>query len=142
MQDTARLFAYSTWGLMISLGIIIFTHPFFQFMNESMFTLIGIPLAFGFLYFNLIHVVIKRFVRKVVNPTNFHMLLALLIFLPPFLWIIIMNKPYGTEDFLLIAVLLAAVAAATSMGNKAGIKARYEYIQLLKKAQKKDTANS
>ena len=142
MQDTARLFAYSTWGLMISLGIIIFTHPFFQFINESLFTLIFIPLAFAFLYFNLAHVAVKRFIRKVVAPTNLHILLALLIFLPPLAWIIIMNKPYETEDFLLILVLLIAIVSGTIMGNKAGIKARYEYIQMLKEAQKKSKASS
>ena len=142
MQDTARMFAYSTWGLMISLGIVIFTHPFFQFINESFFTLIFIPLAFAFLYFNLIHVAVKRFIRKVVAPTNLHILLALLIFLPPFAWIIIMNKPYGTEDFLLIIVLLTAIVAGTILGNRAGIKARYEYIQMLKEAQKKSVEGS
>ncbi len=53
-----------------------------------------------------------------------------------------MNKPYETEDFLLILVLLIAIVSGTIMGNKAGIKARYEYIQMLKEAQKKSKASS
>jgi len=135
MQDGARFFAYSTWALMISLGIIIFTHPFFQFIDQSIFTLITIPLAFAFLYFNLIHVAIKRFIRKVPAPTNLHTLLALLIFLPPIIWIILMNKPYGYEDLILILLLITATVWGTLSGNKSGIKARYEYIQQIKKMQ-------
>ena len=135
MQDGARFFAYSTWALMISLGIIIFTHPFFQFIEQSLITLITIPLAFAFLYFNLNHVAIKRFIRKVPAPTNLHILLAFLILLPPLLWIIVMNKPYGYEDILLILLLITATIIGTLSGNKSGIKARYEYIQQVKKMQ-------
>lgn len=142
MQDGARFFAYSTWALMISLGIIIFTHHFFQFISQSLFTLAVIPLGFGFLYFNLIYAAIKRFIRKVPAPTNLHLLLALLILLPPFIWILIMNKPYGFEDLLLILMLIAATVTGTQLGNKAGIKARHEYIQLIKETQKKDRSDT
>ncbi len=135
MQDGARFFAYTTWALMISLGIIIFTHPFFQFIDQSLLTLALIPLAFAFLYFNLTHVAIKRFIRKVPAPTNLHMLLALLIFLPPFLWIFIMNKPYGYEDLILILLLISATVLGTLSGNKSGIKVRHEYIQQIKDLQ-------
>lgn len=142
MQDGARFFAYSTWALMISLGIILFTHPFFQFISQSIFTLVVIPLGFGFLYFNLIYAAIKRFIRKVPAPTNLHLLLALLILLPPLIWIIIMNKPYTYDDLLLILLLIVAAIAGTQLGNKAGIKARHIYIQMIKEAHKKKSSNT
>lgn len=137
MQEGARFFAYSTWALMISLGIIIFTHSFFQFIGQSLFTFAVIPLGFGFLYFNLIYVAIKRFIRKVPAPTNLHIALSVFIFLPPFIWIILMNKPYLIEDFILIIILIIASYFGTTMGNKAGIKARFEFVQQIKEAQSK-----
>lgn len=137
MKDGARFFAYSTWAVMISLGIIIFTHPFFQFMSQSNTTLYLILLGFGFLYFNLTFIVVKRYIKKVPVPTNIHILLSFLVFIPPTGWIVMMNRPFTQIELLLFLILILASVSGTIIGNRAGIKARYEYIQKLKKHQKK-----
>lgn len=135
MQDKARFFAYATWVTTISLGTIIFTHLFFQVMSESIFLAILISLCFGFLYFNLTYASIKRYIRKVPAPTNSHMVLAALIFLPPAGWLMIMNQPVQQNDLLLMVMLILSSICGTIYGNRAGIKARFEFVQKLKEYQ-------
>lgn len=136
MQDKARFFAYATWVITISMGIIIFTHHFFQFMSDSVLILVLIALSFGFLYFNITYAAIKRYIRKVPAPTNMHVVLAILIFLPPFAWLVIMDQPVDQYDLLLMVMLILSSVCGTIYGNRSGIKARYEYIQKLKEYQR------
>jgi hypothetical protein len=142
MQDKARFFAYATWVTTISLGIILFTHQFFQFMSESVLVLTIIGLSFGFLYFNLTFAAIKRFIRKVPAPTKMHIVLAILIFLPPAGWLVIMDQPFNQEDLILMALLILSSICGTIYGNRYGIKARYEYVQKLKQYQKERSEKS
>ena len=135
MQDAARFFAYSTWALMISVAIVIFSHLFFGFMSESVWAAVIIALGFGFLYFNFTFAAIKRFIRKIPAPTNSHILLAILIFLPPAIWILTINQTFTQNDLLLILALILSTVLGVIYGNRAGIKARYEYIQKLKERQ-------
>lgn len=137
MQNTARFFAYSTWVIMISLGIVIFTHQFFQFMGESLIIALFITTGFGLLYFNLTFAAVKRFIKKVPAPTNLHILLGFLIFTPPAGWIIIVNSAFTQSEILLMLFLVSGILAGTVYGNRAGIKARYEYIQKLKEYQRR-----
>lgn len=142
MQDKARFFAYVTWVTTISLGIIIFTHHFFQFMSESILMKILVSLSFGFLYFNITYAAIKRYIQKVPSPTNTHIALAILIFIPPSGWLIIMDQPFHQNDLILMAVLILASVSGTIYGNRSGIKARYEFVQKLKQYQKEMNENS
>ncbi len=137
MQNGARFFSYSTWVVMISLGIVIFSHQFFQFMYSSLAIAITIIAGFGFLYFNLTHAAIKRFIKKVPAPTNLHIFLGLLIFLPPAGWIMVTNQPFNQFDLLLLLFLILGIVTGTIYGNRSGIKARYEYIQKLKEYQQR-----
>lgn len=105
-------------------------------MSESLLAMALIALGFGFLYFNITYAAIKRYIRKVPAPTNTHIALAILIFIPPSGWIVIMDQPINQNDFLLMVVLILSSACGTIYGNRAGIKARYEYVQKLKQFQK------
>jgi CDP-diglyceride synthetase len=135
MQDKARFFAYATWVTTISLGTILFTHLFFPVMYESIFLMILISLCFGFLYFNLTYASIKRYIRKVPAPTNSHIALAVLVFIPPGTWLLIMNQPIQQNDLLLFVLLILSSICGTIYGNRAGIKARFEFVQKLKEYQ-------
>lgn len=140
MQDGARFFAYSTWVVMISLAIILFTNRFLTFVSDPGWVGLATLLAFGFLYLNLTYAAVKRYIRKVPAPTNLHYLLALLVYLPPAVWILTISESAEGSEFLLLAVVAAACILGAIYGNRSGIKARYEYVQKLK--QQKDTVES
>ncbi|MDX1640640.1 MAG: hypothetical protein R3220_03015, partial [Balneolaceae bacterium] len=108
MHDKARFFAYSTWAIMISLAIILFTNRFLNLIAEPGWKGLGILLIFGFVYMNLTYTVVKRYIRKVSAPTQLHYLLGVFIFIPPSCWIIISRTGITTDQILLVAVLALA----------------------------------
>lgn len=136
MQDGARFFAYATWTMMISLAIIMFTNRFLEFVLEPGWVGILILLAFGFIYFNLTYAAIKRYIRKVPSPTNWHIGLGVIIYLPPAAWIISFSDRYDNHSIMILLVVALGCIIGTMVGNKAGIKARFEYVQKLKKHAK------
>lgn len=142
MQDGARFFAYATWSLMVSLAIIIFTHSFLDMISRPGWLGTVVLLAFGFIYLNLTYAAVKRFIRKVPAPTQAHLFLAFLIYLPPFIWIYASASAISTTEILIFSVLAIACAMGAWNGNKAGIKARYEYVQSLKEHQTDDPSNN
>jgi len=135
MQDGARFFAYATWVVMISLAIILVSNRFLVFVSDPGWVGLVALLAFGLIYLNLTYAAIKRFIRKVPEPTNLHFALAGLIFLPPAIWIYVITEQAGGSEILLVAVLAFSCGLGAFYGNRAGIRARYEYIQQLKKRQ-------
>lgn len=135
MQDSARFFAYATWTVMVSLAIILAGNPFLVFVQDPGWIGLVALLCFGFIYLNLSYAAIKRYIRKVPEPTNKHYLLALFIFLPPAIWIYVISESAGGSELILTVVLAFSSWLGAFYGNRAGIRARYEYIQKLKAKQ-------
>lgn len=132
MQDGARFFAYTTWVLMISLAIIVFTNRFLVLITDPGFTGLLVLLGFGFVYLNLSYAVTRRFIRKTFHPTALHYVLALLVYLPPALWIVIVNDQLEGSRFILLTVLAFACGLGSIYGHKSGIKKKQELIEKLK----------
>lgn len=136
MQDKARLFAYSTWVIMISLAIMIFSDQFLHLISEPGWSGLFILFCFGLIYMNLTFNAIKRYIRKVPAPTQAHYLLGGLIFLPPIVWMFFVRQTITSNELLLIGVLALSCGLGIFYGNRSGIRARYEYIQKIKEYQK------
>lgn len=137
MQDGARFFAFATWTIMISLAIILAGNPFLVYVSDPGWIGLVALLVFGLLYLNLSYAVIKRYIRKIPEPTNKHYLLALLIFLPPAIWIYLISESATGSQLILIVILAFSTWLGAFYGNRAGIRARHEYIQKIKAMQNK-----
>lgn len=135
MQDKARFFAYSTWVIMISMAIIIFSDQFLYLTSEPGWLGLVVLSGFGLIYMNLAYNAIKRFIRKVPAPTQAHYALGGLIFSPAAGWILFVRETITSNELLLLAVLVLACGLGVYYGNRAGVRARYEYIQKLKEYQ-------
>lgn len=132
MQDSARFFAYTTWVIMISLGIILAANPFLGYVSDPGWVGLATLLAVGFVYLNLSYAAIKRYITKVPEPTNNHIILATIIFIPPAAWIYAISENAGGSELILIIVVGFACGLGAFYGNRAGIRARYEYVQKVK----------
>ncbi len=135
MQDSARFFAYATWVIMISLGIILAANPFLGYVSDPGWVGLATLLAVGFVYLNLSYAAIKRYITKVPEPTNNHIILATIIFIPPAAWIYAISENAGGSELILIIVVGFACGLGAFYGNRAGIRARYEYVQKVKERQ-------
>jgi len=139
MQDTARFFAYVTWTVMVSLAIILAGNPFLVYVSDPGWIGLVALLVFGFIYLNLSYAAIKRYITKVPVPKNKHYLLALIIFLPPAVWIYIISETASGSELILIVILAFSCWLGAFYGNRAGIRARHEYVQKIKAMQEERT---
>jgi len=137
MKDGARFFAFATWTVMIALAIILAGNPFLVYVADPGWIGLVALLVFGLLYLNLSYAAIKRYIRKVPEPTNKHYLLALLIFLPPAIWIYLISESATGSQLILIVILAFSCWLGAFYGNRAGIRARHEYIEKIKAMQNK-----
>lgn len=137
MKDGARFFAYATWVVMISLAISLFTNPFLEYISDPGWLGLAALLAYGALFLNLVYTAVKRYIRKVPEPTKLHFVLAAIIYLPPAVWILAISEQVQGSEILLLLVVAIACALGALYGNRSGIKARYEYVQELKSQQEK-----
>lgn len=135
MQDGARFFAYATWTVMVSLAIILAGNPFLEYVSDPGWIGLVALLVFGFIYLNLSYAAIKRYIRKVPEPTNKHYLLALIIFLPAAIWIFLISESASGSELILIVILAFSCWLGAFYGNRAGIRARHEYVQKIKEMQ-------
>jgi len=130
MQNGARLFAYTTWVVMISLAIIIFTNPFLTYVSDPGWIGLLALLGFGFLYLNFSYLAIKRYVRKVPVETRLHFLLATIIFLPPAIWITFFTEDIENSVFILLFVLVFACFLGAVYGYRSGKRQQYKYFEV------------
>jgi hypothetical protein len=142
MQDSARLFAYATWVIMISLGIILASNPFLVYVSDPGWVGLATLLAIGFVYLNLSYAAIKRYITKVPEPTNNHITLAVIIFIPPAVWVYAISENVGGSELILTLVLAFACGLGAFYGNRAGIRARYEYVQKVKERQAENSGST
>jgi len=142
MQDSARFFAYATWVIMISLGIILAANPFLVYISNPGWVGLATLTTVGFVYLNLSYAAIKRYITKVPEPTNNHIVLATIIFLPPAAWIYAISENAGGSELILILVVGFACGLGAFYGNRAGIRARYDYVQKVKERQAESSGST
>lgn len=135
MQDSARFFAYATWVIMISLGIILAANPFLGYVSDPGWVGLVTLLAVGFIYLNLSYAAIKRYITKVPEPTNKHLVLAAFIITPPAVWIYVISENAGGSELILTVVIAFACGLGAFYGNRSGIRSRHEYVQKVKERQ-------
>ncbi|MEX0995243.1 MAG: hypothetical protein WD599_06900 [Balneolaceae bacterium] len=135
MNNSARFFAYSTWVVMISLAIIVFTNSFLVYVNNPDWIGLAALLGFGFIYLNFTYLTVKRYIRKVQGDTFLHFILATLIFLPPGLWVMFINDEIAESRMITIVVIAFACSLGMYYGNKSGIKEKPLYLDKLKQGQ-------
>lgn len=135
MQHGARLFAYTTWVVMISLAIIVFTNRFLEFITDPGWVGLVTILAFGFVYLNLSYISVKRFIRKVFEQTQLHYVLALLIFLPPGFWVGFISEEIEGSRLITIVVLAFSCGLGAYYGHRSGKRQQKQYIEKLRQKQ-------
>jgi hypothetical protein len=131
MNNGARLFAYTTWVLMISLAIIVFTDTFLVYANDEGWIGLVTILAYGFIYLNFSYLSVKRFIRKVFNESILHYILAFLILLPPAVWIALFSETIEDARFIMIIVIAFSCGLGAYYGHRAGKSEQIEYLDHL-----------
>lgn len=135
MQNGSRLFAYSTWVVMISLAIILFTNQFLVFVTDPGWIGLVALLAYGFIYLNFSYLAVKRYIRKLLHESNTPYILALLIFLPAAVWAGFFSEQIEGARGIFIAVIAFSCGLGAYYGRRAGLRQQEEMVKELKKRQ-------
>lgn len=129
MKDGARLFAYTTWVIMISLAIIVFTNSFLVYVTYPDWQGLVALLAYGFIYLNFSYIVSKRFIRKVVGETRSHYLIALLILIPPAIWASFISEEIEGSRFIFTLIIAFSCGLGAFYGHRAGRREQQNYLE-------------
>lgn len=137
IQDYVRIFAYSTWVMMVSSAIILTANFFLIWVDAP-----GWPgwitlLVLGVAYANLIYSAVRRFIRKVPAPTRQYLLIAVFTLLPALVWVHGFSAVSSVASWKTTVALAAGVAVGLRFGHPAGVKARFEYVQQIKERYRK-----
>jgi len=135
MQNNARIFAYATWVAMISLAIILFSSSFLVYIDDPGWIGLAALLVFGLIYLNFTYISVKRYIRKIVPETKLHYLLALLIFLPPAVWLILTSDQLESTRILLISVFALSCSLGAIYGYRSGKRQQLEHAERFRKQQ-------
>jgi len=135
MQQGARLFAYTTWVVMISLAVIVFTNRFLVFVTDPGWIGLVALLSYGFVYLNLSYISVKRFIRKVFEKTQLHYLLSFLIFLPPGIWVGFMSEEIEGSRLIMIVVLAFSCGLGAYFGHRSGKRQQQQYLEKMRRKE-------
>jgi len=124
-----RLFAYLTGSLVFGLLVIIFTHNFFNYVNQPGWVGYAALFGYGLIYLNFGYIINRRFTQKRKNPSNASYIMAVLLILPTLAWIF--TKETGLAESLFVFTLTVTFAAflGSYYGIRAGIRRRSEYVK-------------
>lgn len=131
MKNGARLFAYTTWVLMISLAVIVFTSNFLIYVTDPDWIGLIALLAFGFIYLNFTFLAVKRYIRKTLQETFIHYLLAFLIFLPPVVWAIFISEEIEGARVIFTLVIAFSCGLGAYYGHRSGKRQQKLYLEKL-----------
>ncbi|MEX1063274.1 MAG: hypothetical protein WEC12_06695 [Balneolaceae bacterium] len=135
MNRGSRIFAYTTWVVMISLAIIVFTNNFLVYIADPDWIGLVALLGFGFIYLNFSYFINKRYIRKVLQKTSIHYLLALLIFLPPAAWVIFISDRISGGRILFLVVIAFACGLGAVYGYRAGKRQQQKQLDRLRERE-------
>ena len=150
MIDTEQLprMAFYTSGLVVVSGAFtIFSSELFPYVLKSNLHSIGILLALGLVYFNMIRVSSRRYMRRLDGPSRMPWIFAVLTGGIPLFWISIYDSGWSLVTLLIYAgIILLFSTFGAFLGQKAGQKAQEKFRMQLqayfKKVHAQQTENS
>ena len=135
MIDTEQLprMAFYTSGLVVVSGAFtIFSSELFPYVLKSNLHSIGILLALGLVYFNMIRVSSRRYMRRLEGPSRIPWVFAFLIGGIPLFWVSIYDSGWSLVTLLIYAgIILIFSTLGALLGQKAGQKAQEQFNNLL-----------
>lgn len=132
MDNLPRFIFYLTGLLIVSGAFTLLTSDLLPRVNDG--TTIGtiIFFFFGLVYMNMVTITSRRFMRRLEGPSVAPYAFAILIFIPPAVWVTIYQGGTATSPTVYIPMLLVACGTGAYFGNRLGLKAQITFQENLK----------
>lgn len=136
MDDGARIFAYTTWILMASLAVIVFSNPLMIHLQTPGWSAALILVLLAVVYGSLARTISKRYIRKRPPTTGDPWWILLLVWTPPVVWVTLTQQS-GTLSVAIALITGAAIYTGFTYGLRSGRQQREEW--LAEPAQRRET---
>jgi len=132
VDNLPRFIFYLTGILVISAGFTLITSDALPRINDG--TTFGTVVFFlmGLVYMNMVMATSRRFMRRLEGPTVAPYVFAILIFLPPAIWVFIYQGGTATSPSVYVPMLLVACGTGAYFGHRLGLKAQIKFQENLK----------
>lgn len=128
-----RIAFYISSLLVVSGAFTIFSSELFPYILKSILHSIGIFLGLGLVYFNMIRISSRRYMRQLDGPSKMPWVFAVLIGGLPLFWISIYDTGWPLATLLIyVVIILFFSALGAHLGQKAGQKAQKLFRKQLK----------
>ena len=128
-----RMAFYISGLLVVSGAFTIFSSELFPYALKSILHSIGIFIGLGLVYFNMIRVSSRRYMRQLDGPSKMPRVFAVLIGGLPLFWICVYDTGWPLATLLMyVGIILFFSALGAHLGQKAGQKAQELFRKQLK----------
>lgn len=138
MDNIPRLIFYSFGVLVASAAFTLFSSEFLVKISDPSYVGLLFLLGFGLVYLNIVFVTGRRFMRRLqgANPTPY--IFALLVAIPPLVWVQIYDAGLGNADLTFQFTVILACGLGAFLGHRTGLKAQAKFQQELREYLNKD----
>ncbi len=127
MDNIPRFIFYCTGVLIVSGAFTLFTSELITKVNDPSYVGLFFLLGFGLAYMNIIFMIGRRFMRRLNGPSPALYIIAVLVALPPLLWVGITGAGLGDSKLVFMLTIIVGCALGAYFSHKAGLKAQVKF---------------
>lgn len=127
MDNIPRLIFYASGVLIISAAFTLFSSEFLSLITNPGFSGLLVLIGFGLVYMNIIFLTGRRFMRRLRGPNPIPYIFALLVAIPPLVWVQIYDAGLGDSKLTFMFTIIVACGTGAYFGHRAGLKAQIKF---------------
>lgn len=142
MDNLPRFIFYASGVFIISSAFTLFTSEFLTKVADPTYVGLLFLLGYGLVYMNLVFAPGRRFMRRLRGPNPAPYIFALMVALPPLVWVNIFDAGLGNAENTFIFTVIVACGLGAYFGHRSGQKAQVKFQQHLKEYLQQDESSS
>lgn len=142
MKNGPRLFAYTTAMLVLGLAVIVFSEKFLFYISTPGWSGYLALIIYGLVYLNISYGMNRRYTLKQPEQENIAYLLAVILFVPPAVWVFIKDTGLtGMPRIQFLVMLIFACLLGSYFGIRTGKKKHKAYMANMIQQQRSSDQN-
>lgn len=138
MDNLPRFIFYASGIFIVSAAFTLLSSEFLVKITDPSYVGTLFLLGFGLVYMNLVFISSRRFMRRLQGPNPVPYIFALLVAIPPLVWVSIYDAGLGDTDLTFMFTVIVACGLGAYFGHRAGQKAQIKFRQNLDEYLKQD----
>lgn len=127
-EQLPRMSFYLSGVMVISGAFTVFSSELFPYVLQSWFHTLGILLGLGLVYFNMIRVISRRYMRRLNGTSRMPWLFSVVIGGLPLFWIGIYDTAWPLSYHLLyVGIIILFSALGAWLGHRSGLHAQVDF---------------